>query len=233
MYVIKSYKSGYSASSKQKYDTELATQTTVCSNYRLNHYSTSETGSVFTRHLTLIPFCSLNLSRPWKTNTWCGKPNTNTIKMLSAVGNSKNKQSFKLITYWYLQSSYKSNRLLWWRMTASNSAVFPLWPSCQFLLQQQSSKISAGKCFTLLFWHYCGPLLHECHHQHSFPVPENSCHQPAGICFSKHFGLIGERAHPLLWLLFAFNNDKRNARFVASCSYDVTEKFIIIFAASP
>jgi hypothetical protein len=26
--------------------------------------------------------------------------------------------------------------------------------------------------FTIHFWHYCGPLLHEFHHQHSFPIPE-------------------------------------------------------------
>jgi hypothetical protein len=42
-------------------------------------------------------------------------------------------------------------------------------------------------CFTLHFWHYCGPLLHEFHHQHSFPVPENSCHQLAGRYFLKPF----------------------------------------------
>jgi hypothetical protein len=29
------------------------------------------------------------------------------------------------------------------------------------------------------FWRYCGPLLHECLHQHSFPVLEISCHPSA------------------------------------------------------
>jgi hypothetical protein len=35
-------------------------------------------------------------------------------------------------------------------------------------------------CFAVHFWHYCGPLLHEFHHQHSFPILENSCHQFSG-----------------------------------------------------
>jgi hypothetical protein len=34
--------------------------------------------------------------------------------------------------------------------------------------------------FTVHFWHYCGPLLHKFHHQHSSPVPENRCHQLSG-----------------------------------------------------
>jgi hypothetical protein len=33
------------------------------------------------------------------------------------------------------------------------------------------------QCLEIHFWRYCGPLLHEFHHQHSFPVAENSCLQ--------------------------------------------------------
>jgi hypothetical protein len=35
-------------------------------------------------------------------------------------------------------------------------------------------------CFGIQFWRYCGPLLHEFHNQHSFPVPGNNCHQLFG-----------------------------------------------------
>jgi hypothetical protein len=57
------------------------------------------------------------------------------------------------------------------------------------------------------FWRYCGPLLHEFHNQHSFHIPENSCHSSAfweaDVCL-KIFGLfiVWMCVHPLLWLLF-------------------------------
>jgi hypothetical protein len=35
-------------------------------------------------------------------------------------------------------------------------------------------------CFAVHVWCYCGPLLHEFHHPHSFPVPENNCDQLSG-----------------------------------------------------
>jgi hypothetical protein len=40
-------------------------------------------------------------------------------------------------------------------------------------------------CFELL-WHYCGPLLHEFHRQHSFPTA-NSCHRLSGRRLFKLF----------------------------------------------
>jgi hypothetical protein len=36
-------------------------------------------------------------------------------------------------------------------------------------------------------------------------------------------------AHPLLWLLFGFNIHKWNLSFITCYSYNVIEKFIIIF----
>jgi hypothetical protein len=34
--------------------------------------------------------------------------------------------------------------------------------------------------FAIQLWRYFGPLLHEFHHQHSFLVSENICHQVTG-----------------------------------------------------
>jgi hypothetical protein len=75
------------------------------------------------------------------------------------------------------------------------------------------------------------PLLHEFHHQHSCPVPKNSCHKTAfwqADNISLNFSAcIGESV--LLWLRFGFKIHKWNAGFITCYSYDVTEKFISIF----
>jgi hypothetical protein len=46
------------------------------------------------------------------------------------------------------------------------------------------------------------------HHEHSFPAPENGCHQLSGSQTFKLLGLFGECVNPLLRLLFGFNINK-------------------------
>jgi hypothetical protein len=75
-------------------------------------------------------------------------------------------------------------RALSWRSTIPDVSVPSLcfeWPAlCSFLL-----------CFAIDFRRYHGPLLHEFHHQHSFPVPENSCHHISGRRLN-FFDIFGE-----------------------------------------
>jgi hypothetical protein len=83
-------------------------------------------------------------------------------------------------------------------------------------------------CFAIHIWRYCGPLLHEFHHQHYFSVPESSYYQLSGR--QRLFKLLRlvwwMCVHPLLWLLFGFNIHKRNPGFITWHSYDVIEKLI-------
>jgi hypothetical protein len=83
-------------------------------------------------------------------------------------------------------------------------------------------------------WCNCGPMLHEFHHQHSFPVPENSFQQLSGRQhLFKLLRLVSWTCvHSLLCLLFGFNIHNWNPRFITCYSYNVVEKFIAIFAVS-
>jgi hypothetical protein len=74
-------------------------------------------------------------------------------------------------------------------------------------------------------------LLHEFHHQHSFPLPENSYHQLSGRQrLVTNFCLVRWMCvKPLLWLLFGFSIHKWISVSIICYWYDVIEKFIAIF----
>jgi hypothetical protein len=78
-------------------------------------------------------------------------------------------------------------------------------------------------CFSVFFWHYCGPMLHKFYHQHSFPVQKTG----ADICINI-FAFFSECVYPLLWLIFDFSIQKWNPGFITCYSYDVVQKFIAI-----
>lgn len=116
-YVINSYKSGNSASSKQKYENELAH-----SDQSVQQLSVKPVFHKWDRlctHqicLTLILFCSLNLSRPLKTKIWwCGKTEMNKMKILSAVGNSKKKPVLRIV--WSTARMLQHMCICWQKLT--------------------------------------------------------------------------------------------------------------------
>jgi hypothetical protein len=77
-------------------------------------------------------------------------------------------------------------------------------------------------------------LLHEFHHQHSFPLPENSCHQLTRKqhLFKLFQFVLWMCVHQLLWLLFGFSIRKWNIGCISCYSYIVTDKLIAILMVS-
>jgi hypothetical protein len=104
-----------------------------------------------------------------------------------------------------------------------HSMPFVLNGHTQFLLASRNT-----------FQRYCGPVLHEFHHQQSFPVPDNSCYQRSGR--QRLFKIVQLLwwmcVHQRLWLLFDFNIHKWDSSFITCYSYNVSEKFIAIFVIS-
>jgi hypothetical protein len=76
---------------------------------------------------------------------------------------------------------------------------------------------------------YCGPLLHEFHHLHSFPVPENSGHLHSDVCLNV-FCLFGECVciHCFDCSLVSIVIKETQVSLPVCSLYDVTEKFITI-----
>jgi hypothetical protein len=87
------------------------------------------------------------------------------------------------------------------------------------------------ECFTIHFCCYCGPLLHEFHHKHSFPVVKTVVIQLSSryTPFLKTFlaCLVNACAYSTLTTLW-FNIHNWNSSFITCYSYDV-DKFIALF----